>query len=354
MKRLLLSLALIFYLNANAQTTVIPDVNFEQILINLEYDDVLDGSVLTSNIIDVKELFIGGYNISDLRGIQDFKSLKKLYCNSNNLSSLDISHNDSLISLHCQYNRLTYLDISNNKLLVDLDCSHNLIKSVNVKENKDLDQTSFNEIETESKKSKKRKPTRTLFDNALFVDGMFGFSSATVSEVIGKHSYSVYNPPYTSGLFGLTTNPAFIVHVTDNIYGDVQRSFVTLNLKIGNKWYGGSRENWRLGFQATWLKLGALIPSNGGSFQGSISLANIGFTNMFKLSEVRGIEFNATFGYNLAMNSNVRYETLTQGVATSIEVKLRIKQFAVGLDYSNQFNAGYGINTISMSVGGNF
>ena len=42
MKTLVLSMTLLFTANANAQTTAIPDANFEQALINLGYDIVLE------------------------------------------------------------------------------------------------------------------------------------------------------------------------------------------------------------------------------------------------------------------------------------------------------------------------
>lgn len=357
MKRSLFLLILPFSLNSNAQTTGIPDANFEQALINLGYDDVIDGNVLTSSIADVKELLIGGYNISDLSGIQDFKSLKKLYCNSNNLSRLDVSQNELLVSLHCQYNQLTHLDVSNNKLLVDLNCSHNLMKTVDVGENNGLNQASFNTIEAKPEKRKRVKRNPTLFDNTFFVDGMVGLSSATINEVVGEHSYYVYHPEYSyTHWLSTYTVPAWTEYRTDNVYGDVQRSFVNLDLKLGNKWYWGSRKNWRLGLKATWLKLGAQIPTNGIRTQVSAALANIGFANMFKLSEERGIEFNATFGYNLSLNSNRQHSRLrlASGMATDVEVKFRLKQFAIGLDYSTQLNNGYPINGISVCVGGNF
>ena len=39
-----------------SQMTRIPDPNFEQQLINLGYDDMLDGGVLTADIINVQQL----------------------------------------------------------------------------------------------------------------------------------------------------------------------------------------------------------------------------------------------------------------------------------------------------------
>ena len=56
------------------------DPNFEQALIDLGIDNVLDGSVSTSNINTVTELNVNSMNISDLTGIEDFTSLINLQC----------------------------------------------------------------------------------------------------------------------------------------------------------------------------------------------------------------------------------------------------------------------------------
>ena len=55
-----------------AQTTVIPDPNFEQALIDMGHDDVLDGQVLTAKIDTLIYLNVSAKNISDLTGISDF------------------------------------------------------------------------------------------------------------------------------------------------------------------------------------------------------------------------------------------------------------------------------------------
>ena len=55
-----------------AQQTYVPDNNFEQALINLGYDTVLDDYVTTANINTVTALDVNGDNISNLTGIEDF------------------------------------------------------------------------------------------------------------------------------------------------------------------------------------------------------------------------------------------------------------------------------------------
>ena len=71
------------------QYTSIPDSIFELCLINLGYDSIQDGQVLTANIVNVDTLFLanspfGGIGvISDITGIEDFTNLTYLDCSGN-------------------------------------------------------------------------------------------------------------------------------------------------------------------------------------------------------------------------------------------------------------------------------
>ena len=87
----------------------IPDDNFEQALIDLEYDDVLDDYVQIPNIAELAFIDLSGKGIIDLTGIEHFTNLQTLYVNSNQLESLDISFNTDLIELRCQENQLSSL-----------------------------------------------------------------------------------------------------------------------------------------------------------------------------------------------------------------------------------------------------
>ncbi|MBZ0255391.1 hypothetical protein K8I31_04985, partial [bacterium] len=57
-------------------------------------------------------------------------SLRLLYCFNNQLSSLDVSNCAQLTRLQCNDNQLTNLDISNNQLLEYVYCQNNLITSI--------------------------------------------------------------------------------------------------------------------------------------------------------------------------------------------------------------------------------
>ena len=76
-----------------AQTTLIPDVNFEQELINLGYDSgPTDGMVLTASIDTVIALYLNSLNIGSLTGVEDFVNLEYLECRWNQLTSAS-THN---------------------------------------------------------------------------------------------------------------------------------------------------------------------------------------------------------------------------------------------------------------------
>ena len=117
------------------QTTTILDSNFEQALIDLGYDDILDNSVLTNNINTVSLLELSGKNIANLTGIEDFTELAYLYCYSNNISEIDMSSNLLLKHLYCGNNNITTINIANNYLLEFLSCDNNYLIDLDVSNN---------------------------------------------------------------------------------------------------------------------------------------------------------------------------------------------------------------------------
>ena len=112
MNRLLL-MFLCFPLFSFGQFTYVPDDSFEQELINLGLDFVLDDNVETIAIDTVSSLYINGLGIADLTGIEGFLALKDLFCYSNQITFLDLSNNTQLFEVSCGSNQLTYIDIRN-------------------------------------------------------------------------------------------------------------------------------------------------------------------------------------------------------------------------------------------------
>ena len=121
-----------------SQTTSITDSNFEQKLIDLGIDNVLDGTVLTTNINSVTNLNVSFSNINDLTGIEGFTSLDSLFCYNNQLVSIDLSQNTALTYLFCENNNLTSIDLSQNTALSTLYCQNNNLIFIDVSQNNAL------------------------------------------------------------------------------------------------------------------------------------------------------------------------------------------------------------------------
>ncbi len=106
-------LILLFPLQLFAQFTYVPDDNFEQRLINLGYDFNLDDYVETSSIDTVTYLDIPNQGISDVTGLEAFVSLRYLFCQSNEISVLDLHNLSQLFEVNCASNQLVSVDVRN-------------------------------------------------------------------------------------------------------------------------------------------------------------------------------------------------------------------------------------------------
>lgn len=136
---ILLATIIVLTTTIKAQTTAIPDANFEQALINLGYDSgLIDGTVPTANISIITSLVVQNKNISDLTGIEDFSSLQYLNCGANSLTNLNVTQNNALNVLHCVANQLTNLDVTQNNSLTKLRCSGNQLSTLNISQNTSL------------------------------------------------------------------------------------------------------------------------------------------------------------------------------------------------------------------------
>jgi len=102
-KPILLLISLFIGLEITAQTTSIPDQNFEQHLIDkgIDSDGTINGQVLTSDISGVENLDLSWKNLTDLTGIEAFQSLKILDVSNAVLGAiLDLSQVESLEELY--------------------------------------------------------------------------------------------------------------------------------------------------------------------------------------------------------------------------------------------------------------
>ena len=154
-------LAFIFFAahTLSAQITFIPDSIFEEHLINLGYDNLHNGWVLTDSVSSIDTLIIEGYpnfEISDLSGIEDFYNLQYLDCSKNNIDTLNVNANTTLKYLNCfdasiseliidnlhslnaldfSFNNLTNVNLSGNPGLTHLNCIRNQLSNLNLSNN---------------------------------------------------------------------------------------------------------------------------------------------------------------------------------------------------------------------------
>lgn len=114
------------------QMVYIPDDKFEKTLIDRGIDcSVMNDSVPAQAIDKIETLDIRGFEITDLTGIEAFKSLKTLDCSSNYLPVLNMRENHNLENLYCAYNGFTDLQVPTSNLK-HLDCSYNNLDSLNI------------------------------------------------------------------------------------------------------------------------------------------------------------------------------------------------------------------------------
>jgi hypothetical protein len=112
----------------------IPDVNFEQYLIdeNLDTDATINGLVLKTDIEDIESINIDDKNITDLTGIEGFKSLKELSAKNNQINTINISQNLLLEELFISNNQISAIDVSKNTKLKKLDVGENNLDELDV------------------------------------------------------------------------------------------------------------------------------------------------------------------------------------------------------------------------------
>ena len=113
--------------------TNFPDINFRNWVLEV-LECGADGVLKDVEITDVTRIVVTEKGIQNLKGIEYFTALKELYCNGNQLTSLDVSKNRVLKELYCYDNQLTSLDVSQNTALENLKCYNNRLTSLNVSE----------------------------------------------------------------------------------------------------------------------------------------------------------------------------------------------------------------------------
>ena len=131
---------ILFPMISFGQNVNIPDANFKNYLvnnfaINTNGDSEIQVSEASAFTGLINCIFLG---ISDLTGIEAFTTIQGLEISYNQLTSLDVSNNTSLITLYCDANQLTSLDVSNNTALTNLTCSFNNLLDLDLSNNLQL------------------------------------------------------------------------------------------------------------------------------------------------------------------------------------------------------------------------
>ncbi len=116
-----------------AQTTAIPDANFEAKLISLgiDSDGLVNGQILDSDAAAVTTLQLTSSNITDLTGIAAFTSLNKLTCDHNNIPTFDVSQT-SIDTLSCVNNNIVTLVLPTSGTIKKLTCRQNQLTSLSL------------------------------------------------------------------------------------------------------------------------------------------------------------------------------------------------------------------------------
>ncbi len=123
------------------EVILIPDVNFEQALIDLGYDsdNTINGQISRNDALRVSELKMINKGITTLSGIEGFTELKNLEANANNFPTVDLAKNKKLTRLFIGNGNLMEIDISKNIELVEVVFWINKLREIDVTQNTKLE-----------------------------------------------------------------------------------------------------------------------------------------------------------------------------------------------------------------------
>lgn len=138
MKKLLLSISVLYSFCLSAQNIVFTDANFKAALVahNPVIDTSNDGeiSIQEANYMS-HGVSVSNSSISDLTGLEHFINMPEFYCNGNTISSINISTLSALTDLNCSDNNLTSIDITQNTGLLRLTIGNNNLTTLDASQN---------------------------------------------------------------------------------------------------------------------------------------------------------------------------------------------------------------------------
>ena len=115
---------------AEINETNFPDANFRSWLLEQDYGS--DGVLTNTEIAGITDINVFMKDIANLEGIGYFKELRKLRCDQNRLTSLDVSECKKLYDLICNSNQLTSLNVTGCTELQSLYCYSNRLTTLDV------------------------------------------------------------------------------------------------------------------------------------------------------------------------------------------------------------------------------
>ena len=107
----------------------------EAALLNDGIDRNGDKQISEKEASVIEALNCSNADIRNMDEIKYFTSLTDLYCDENQLTTLDVSKNMALTTLSCSDNQLSTLDVSNNTALESLGCGENELTSLDISSN---------------------------------------------------------------------------------------------------------------------------------------------------------------------------------------------------------------------------
>ena len=155
---------------------------------DLDNNDMLD----QSEIANVTTMGVSNKDFWSLKGIEYFTSLRKLVCDGNKLTSLDLRSNKSLTELRCQNNQLNSLNVSGLKNLQTLLCNDNNLTSLDLSTCTDLaflycENNLLSSLKMQGGSTKLSYVEVYCFGNKLSGSNMTTFvNSLPTSETVGR------------------------------------------------------------------------------------------------------------------------------------------------------------------------
>lgn len=117
----------------------IKDQNLLKLLVsNPDINKDGDDGISRAEALSVTSLKIADEGIASFDELGYFANLENLVCNSNQITSLDLTNLSKLKTLLCDNNQISKLDISNNKELTTLTCDFNNLDTLDIRNNDKL------------------------------------------------------------------------------------------------------------------------------------------------------------------------------------------------------------------------